>query len=785
MKKISKMTYDSFIIDGEVNEQLPLYTDNLDNVYSLNKSSYTTSSDFEIRANEIIHGNSSMIKSKNNITLSNGYMSFNGNSELVLDSELINSNNFSFEMKFKLTDITNSLMTLLMCKSNNVTQLSLIVDYLCRYIYANINGYMYTNADLGEGVYSLTDSGTINKDTWYTLKFVRHGNVATLHINDIFIRNILFNSDFTCNSLSIGQNIKGLVEYIKISKIKEEFTQQRYSIVNNSLLNSSTSCFYWTPDIVGSYTIANIGQISIVSKTNTLSISLGSTELISTPVIEDNTYYIALAYSKENQTMCIYVYNQTSCKLLAKVETAINTTNNLIDIINDTSVYNLAIYKSYLEEKHIIRNVSKKFTMSKTGNIDYNINEDDIGFRFGSHYHLPLLQDLNSLCDTITNNNAKVLITEHGVKSGLYNADYVMKLIDTDILELATENWNSNLHHKAYKLFYWSSGYSSNVSNPSTGYHAKWVKEYESPDSMILKFINCNSDFNLSNRMLQTYRTLAVNEIWNRCKIGDNIKIIFEAKSDIPCDIQVGIYKRLLSTGTNSFKENLKTISIQDSSWNEYCYETTIDSDWDLSNEARLYFYGHLTDKATSYIKNIYLIVNGEKAPLEVIKDETNRTLSIPFKEQIGLNTSNFAILYDSKLISNQDKVSNTIGNINWGIENNKLFLKISNKESSVNINEINIDEWMTMGLVTTSSKVVVYLGTKKGIYTCSISNLSLTANDLGNIVFDKNNCTLYKDLIITKSTISKEKFEKHHRTKMSYYNNSIYFKSYIEESNL
>ena len=789
MKKISKITYDNFIINGEVSEQLPLYADNLDTVYFLGGSPKAIFPDCEIRKASIVYGNNSMITNKSNISIVNDCMNFNGNSEIQLDKDLFSTNKFRFEIKFKLTEMTNTLMSLLICKSKNGSiyenELSVMIDSLHRYIYSNIRGQMYSVSDLDENKnYSLTDSGAINRDLWYTLKIEKQGQVSAVYLNDVLTRTLIYKDDLCCDYISIGQGFKGLVEYIKITRHNEDFKETRYSINNNNLLNSFTTCFYWTPNPIGIYDIVNIGSFNVTSSMNTMFISLDNIRLTSLPVIEENTYYISLAYNKEEQQVYIYIYNLTRHELLFKTNKAININTDCIDIINDSSVYDLAIYKKFLEEKFILRNVYKNFSMDKYGNVRYNIDEDNIGFKLENSYYFPMSCDLNSVCKTIINKE-EVFISDQSVKSGIYEADDVIELIDVDIISSATENWNNNLHHKAYEIPKWNNGYDRGVTNPEIGYHAKWTTEYSSPKTMQLKFINCNSDFGLTNRMLRSYRTISVNELWNRCRVGDKISILFKARADIPCDIQVGIYRSQNSTSSYSFGESLKKIKIQSPYWTEYYYETIIDENWNLSKEARLYFYGHLTDKATSCIKEVVLIRNGNKAPLSTVKDKVNREITVPIKEQIKLNSANLSVLYSSKLISKNNNITNTIKDIHWGIERNELYLRVGNKENRSSIKEIQTDEWITIGVVINSSNATIYLGTKQGIYSCSLNNLSLTANNIGDISFDNNNCSLYKDLFISKQIISQEKFETYHRTKLSYFNNSIILKNNIEESNI
>ena len=48
---------------------------------------------------------------------------------------------------------------------------------------------------------------------------------------------------------------------------------------------------------------------------------------------------------------------------------------------------------------------------------------------------------------------------------------------------------------------------------------------------------------------------------------------------------------------------------------------------------------------------------------------------------------------------------------ISWGIEGNELYLRVGNKESRTSIKEIQINEWITIGVTMTSSNAIIYLG--------------------------------------------------------------------------
>ena len=84
---------------------------------------------------------------------------------------------------------------------------------------------------------------------------------------------------------------------------------------------------------------------------------------------------------------------------------------------------------------------------------------------------------------------------------------------------------------------------------------------------------------------------------------------------------------------------------------------------------------------------------------------------------------------------NDKDKVNSAVS---------KVVNHYINKETDLDITNQYINEWLTIGLNITSNTATVYLGTRQGIYECILNNLSLTINDIEEIVFDSNNCSLY-----------------------------------------
>ena len=766
MNKISKMTYEDFIINGEVIEQLPLYNDNLINVYNITNDE-SLFSNYEIRAIDntvkVQRGNSNFIRQVSNVRPINNLMNFNNSSVIALDGTPFNNTDFEFEIKFKVSDFSSNEITLANFRyvdEAGVTRstMSLNINPTTRHIRMNTSIDTLTPSN-SVNLFNLTDFGAINKNIWYTLKFCKYGNISTVNLNNMLTKILIYNEEkFKCENVTIGQSLIGEVEYIQATDYVESPNNTKQNIINSCFNDNFTTCLYWTPNIVSEYTLLELGSLKLESIYNRCVIRYENNDINEFLVREDNTYHISISYDKTIKTCSVYVYNQTLNSLVLEEVFNAEILTNAISVRKNSYISDLSLYSKALDKKTILRNSNRLFTMDKYGNLNYNIDEENIGFIFDDYRHLSI--------------DSKI--------AGQYKSKLLINLIDSDNAELVNEEW-SLLHKDSYLIPNWTSGYLSNVNNPTVGYHAKWVKELSSLDTMVLKFINCNSDFDMSNRLMHSSRLLDVASIWSKCSVGDKVKIFFEAKADIPCDIKLGIYRNLKSTGSNSFENSLETIRVNDDTWTQFCHEVTIGEDWNLSKTARVYFYGNLTDKATSYIRNIYLVVNGEKAPIEIIRQSEKKVVQIPFNE----TKAEFCILYNTKLFNKTSKAVNKIGNVYWGIEDNSLYVTYKGTTKKVSINPINFNEWITFGISIKPTRIVIYIGTKEGINSLEFSNITITTNDIKDIELDSNNCALYKDILTVKDEVNNEKFERYHRTKMSYVKHSMILKNDIRESNL
>ena len=97
MKQFAKITYEDFIINGEVNERLPLYTEEIIDIYPLDINANSALPYVKLESNKITIGNSNNLTNSSNVQLVNGTMSFTGNADSY---HKLNLNEFN-ELKFK------------------------------------------------------------------------------------------------------------------------------------------------------------------------------------------------------------------------------------------------------------------------------------------------------------------------------------------------------------------------------------------------------------------------------------------------------------------------------------------------------------------------------------------------------------------------------------------------------------------------------------------------------------------------------------------------------------
>lgn len=835
MKKFSQMTYDKFTTVGEVNEGLPLHSKDLVALYKLDgdTSNYFPSFQLAINNNTIttIHGSSDMVKNISDVNVKDGCMEFLGDasSYLELDKSLLDSKFFEIEIKFKISDFLSTIRTLLMCKAiapgRSENELSIIAHCNQRKLYSdmfNLKGIYTTKPDHDIiGAYSLADSGSINEDVWYTIKFCKYDGIVICYINDILTRSIICEGPMRFDKIYIGQesdgtntedqnfdvaqSFKGLIEYIKINKIEEsKITTPRHIIKCDALKNDFTVSYDWYAKDSTSYDILNIGTFK--NRTTGIGLVIGNSTLSLT---NNNKYNITSTYNKATKSLNMHVYNKTTHKVMYDSGITIDMIDVDIDVVLNETVTNIAIYKTCLDKKYIIGNTNKRFSLNKDGDINYELDEISSHFKLDSNakYHMQLTTNIDSDCGNISDAK-KYFYADGGIKSGMCDQDDIMDLTRQYSSEatLVDLPWNKNLHQKAYRIPGWSTGYNAGVDNPQIGYHAKWTKEGNDSQDICLKMINCNKQFGYENRLLGIDRDITSNELWGKCKIGDKIKVTFSARSDIPSLIKVGIHRARISTGTNGFGDALLEFNIRDEQWNNYTYEYTIDPDLDLSKSSALYFYNYFTNNSTVWIKDIVLTRNSPYANSDILLDSNDRKIQIPFSKEIGLRyDNNWNITYKTKIISldlneHIDSLGNTKNSngIYWGISENRLILNVKNKQTHIELPLDNLmNEWITISLSINSLKAELFVGTSKGVYKLKIDNVELTSEELYNSTYkydlmlggrdDLNlGCALYRELSIVKNSyITEESVENYFRNKFTYINNKIVSSVDFEESNL
>lgn len=826
MKLFSRLTYNEYITIGEVEERLPRYKKNLSEVYPLDKTIDNVFPTLEIKAINntptIVYGKGDLVKRISNVSVENGLMKFNGNANsfIELNKTLFDENSIEIEIKFKVNNFLKN-KSLLTARNNNKIDLSFVIDKDKRMIYSEmqeLSGIYNTQPDLDEsGIYSLSDSGAINNNIWYTLKFIKYKGIIVCYLNDMKTNALIGQGTMNCDSLYIGQksnlsnsfdpnySFDGWIEYIKIKKLESFPKTERHSLHTDSLKDDFTITYEWTPELLGTYDIINLGSLKVKSEHNTIKIFNGTTLITSKEILEKRTYFISHSYKRSNNKMKIFIYNKTNHKILFNEERDISipSNQNIIDVVLNKNLFLLSIYKEALKDEIVLGNCAKKLSLTKEGELNIELEEEGT-FKLrndnGTKYHFKLGYDLNSDCKTIKSND-KVFSTEGGIKSGLYRGEKVIDLIPApEDAKLVDYNWNKNLHHKAYEMHNWTSGYNSGVEEPTIGYHAKWIREGKNQNQIMLRFVNCNQEFNHTNRWLGSCRYIASSTLWTNCKPGDKIGIAFKARADRKANIQVGMYRYAKSTGQTSFYNNLKDITIKDSNWTNYWYEGTIDQDWDLTKDVNIYFYGNFTNNATIDIETISLTKNGHETTYDVMTDNEDRKIKLSFSKAINLDYSkNWHIIYQTKIydLSNNSHIDSLGQQIYWGIENNKFIFNCGSTKLSydeIDTKKI-MNQWITISLSHIGDKTRLTIYTRQGIYLREVTGNLPTS--LFNSSFDydlmlggKDNlttgCGIYKDLTLIKGWyIGNNYVENMFRTKLSYYNNKLLSNVNISESNI
>lgn len=815
MKILNRLTNDSFISNGEVNEGLPLYNKNIQDFFKLDGSveSYYPSLEIGVSENRIstIHGDGNLIRTINRVVIDekdNTLLNFAqaSNSYIEVNKSLFESNRFEFEIMLKPTNFSRTTANLLTIKTEvsgrDPFEFVLGIDNNKRLLYLtipNIDGLTNTPYDESNRIF-LTTSGTLNKDLWYKIKLVKDHNIIACYVNEMLTRIVLAEGTFQPSRCYVGytdNSIYGLVKYVSFRKLHDT-NELRIPIRNGHSFSMYHKVLFKK---IGTFNLLSINNLKTNLNNNKLVFLNNTTEVGHANIQEDKEYFISYIY--DNSQLNIYVYDIYNKRELLNIRTSINSLNE-VQVFDIKNIYDLCIYKIYIPLNEMKRNCNPSFSMNQSCDIYNEILEEFYPFKLkeninGSKHYLPLSHEIKSSDDLIKKDVECVRI-DGGLKTGVFDNTNCFDLINYNKVLPANFEWDSKLHYGAYRIDGWSIGYNSGVTNPNIGYHAHCCYE-GSNNNICLKFINCNEQFNEKNRWLGLSRPLSSINF----KIGDKIQVRFRAKADINTLMAVGIYHVENNSNSPSFGNNLKDIKINGgNSWDEYIYECDITPQWNLSGQKSLYFYSYNTNNSTLWIEDVFLLINKNSTYIDIMKDTNNNFIQIPFSRQIGQDYNNsFSIIYDMKICSLKDNSHyDSLGldnGISWGIKNNKLFLTYAGttKEESIDTNLL-LNKWITVCLQKNNSHEIfaTFLG-KNLNKTIKIQTTQFTPSNLHNSTYDydlmlggKNNinigCALYKDLVLLKNTfVDSNSLVDYYRTKMSVKNNKLYSRVSIIESQI
>lgn len=828
MKVLNRLTFDSLITNGEVNEGLPLYNKDIENFYKLNGSSESYYPDVLIKDKVyIVNNDISLLKSMSYIdTAENGNMIFstNKNAFIEVDRSIASTNKFEFEIKIKVEEFTNPTYKIFSIRnkdnSNNEIEFELYLDSASRrinlyYPNENINGdkLIKTVPDLNNDTYYMSGAGDINKNIWYKIKLSKYDNVVSLYINDRLCKTIYNKKDLNPSNVFVGalpnsfigtfksgekkamsantteKSITGEVEYVSFRRYKTEKNVE--AIIDEDYGFSASHKLMF--DLIAVKDLLVIDNIIFkVNNNNAFFIKENST-LGEFLLEEDKEYFISYIYKESINQLNINVYNCTKQKELLNIDINMKKPK-LLNILDINNLYDFVLYKKELSLDNIKRNINYKMSMNQTCDLYNDIYEEYDTFKLdpgpsGMRYFLPLSKDFNSI-DGAINNNIEGQFLNVGCRSGLYKAQKIENLLKYEkVFNLQESEWNLKLHEDAKRVDNWTYGFNGGVQNKENGYHAKFVMEGFNND-ICIKIINCNAEFGLPSRWLGVSRYLK--SFYSNLKVGDKLRVVFKAKADKPCKVQMGFYRQDISTGKNDFGIHLKELIVKDSSWNSYNYETTIDSNWDLSQNANLYFYQSFTEYATLWIDDVYIISNGNKVNISLLENNMDTKIKIPFSSQTSLDYNrDFSLVYQKKIITLENGQSiDSMGGTNglcWGIRNNKMIVGFDNNHSEINIEQNDfINKWLTIGITKNNEKIIFYIygkgiekkveistqGLQPSMLFNSILNYDLMLGGVNDINYG---CCLYKNLSILKnSCLSGNTIVDYYRTKMSLKENKL-----------
>lgn len=412
MKKFAKLSYDNFIINGEVNERLPLYNEYIENIYPLDGTIYNLNPDFQIKNGNVTYGTTSKLTSKQNVTTSNNLMTFSGlnDSYIELNGDIISAKIIDIEVKFKLNNATK-VNTILSSDAFTVS-----FDNTNKRLIANINGIkgQYSNVgDINSTTFSLTDKNSITSNQWYSLKIYKYSRTVIVLLNDVTVRTFILDVDFNSPKLYLGRGLDGQIEYLNTRDISHVKTDT-INIQSKATTGDFSICFNFKR-LNENYQMFKIGSVQFNMTDGYLTIN--NTKL--NTVISINTLYgISIGYNNGQLKVLLYDMDNGSITIDQTIPVTISSSS--LSISTTKGMFNFFIYNKRLSDNALLNLYKKSFKLDKSGDIRYELDEvnghDKLKVSVGNKYHMQLTRDLDSNCKTIKNNKS-VIFVDGGVES--------------------------------------------------------------------------------------------------------------------------------------------------------------------------------------------------------------------------------------------------------------------------------------------------------------------------------------------------------------------------------
>lgn len=410
-KLFTRLNYNELIINGEVNERLPLYTNNIYNIFPLDNDINSSFPNYIIE-NGLLNNSTSLNKS--NVTISNNIMSFTGNSNsyIELDKSIMNSPQLELEFNFKITDFSTE-STLFSSQD-----LTIKINAINKFIYAempNLTGKHTPKPDYNNA-FKFTNDNSIKLNTWHRLKVFKYEAIVIVLLDFNITKALVCENGFNPTISYLGKGLKGQIKKMSITHRKK---------ITNSLSINLPNIYTLTAIInikqYNTFDLLTIGSLKVKLNNNNLVITKDTTTLLNQAIKTNNDYGFVCTF--ENNNLSIFIRDYITDKILLNINNISLNYSNTAVVNTNYNIYNLGIYNKKLNNL-IIEDLNKKrFSLNKDGDILYEIDEINMNSKLinntGRKYHLQLTRDLNSKCNTIKNNNAIIDYVYGGALSKL------------------------------------------------------------------------------------------------------------------------------------------------------------------------------------------------------------------------------------------------------------------------------------------------------------------------------------------------------------------------------